>query len=660
MLRLALIVLASLVVLLIPARAKAQTIEHLTVVLTLEEDDTLLVEERYELSGKLERPLERTLLRESAPGLMPRRQWITDLKVSGKGVERSSHDAIDRSQVVVEKAAGNFTLRYRLHRVVPADGRFDLSLLDVGDLRVERVTSKLVLPTGVDSQEVTWEVSILGDTEDGQLFHESVEKAPLEQSIEVGATKVSPSYDLVVPPDAVKRPSLGEQLKETVSQAGLLPYLAAGFLLLSLVLRFLPIGFVIGFTRLWHLIVVVPVVLMPAPDVIYWLRHGPLDSALATLGLTLGYLGLLAGYIWLQDRGLRQARPEAFHIELALPVVISFAFPVWVNPAAVIFLPALGLPVAIYWLRDDLAMAFGAASHRIVEHVVTEGRTTLDALAKQFRIGRTRLERVLKQQPDLPLVVDYGQGTVYSQQAAAQLAELAVCANCGGATEISGMDMVACPYCGNEYAKAAAHATERPVPVIVEAFARIAVVLAVVLAFWGGAFALAFAGFEGGFGAVVLLPLVLLGGMAYGAFLLAKAWRDGKAYPLLVILLLLSGPFILPLLAFRPLSRRRVKLHFGSADTADLKKVLEERGELPLSEVATQWETSLAEATELVRFLCASGALEAVYDRPGSRLVHKRHYASIEHQGACSECGGTLGVSGGKVICHYCRAPAAA
>ncbi|MBW2455145.1 MAG: hypothetical protein JRI68_11575, partial [Deltaproteobacteria bacterium] len=519
MLRSTLIVLATLVVLLLPETAQAQTIEHLTVVLTLEEDDTLLVEEQYELSGKLEKPFERTILREVAPGFMPRRQWITDLKVSGKGVKRSSHDGIDRSRVVVKKASGDFTLRYRLHRVVPSDGRFDLPLLDLGDLRVERLTSQLVLPPGVEGKDVTWEISVLGDTEDGEGFFEYAENAPLEHTMEVGATRVSPSYDLVVPSDAVKRPSLGAQLKETVSQAGFLPYLAAAFLLLSLVLRFLPIGFVIGFTRLWHLVAVVPVVLVPAPDVIYFLRNGPLEEALINLGVSLSYVGLVAGYIWLQDRGLRQARREAFHIELALPIVLSMAFPVWNDPAAAIFLPALGLPVAIYWLRDDMTMAFGAASHRIVEHVVTEGRTTLDALAKQFRIGRTRLERVLKQQPDLPLVVDYGQGTVYSQQAAAQLAEIAVCANCGGATEISGMDVVACPYCGTEYAKAADHATERPVPIIVEAFARIAEVFAVVLGFWGIAFALAFAGFEGGFGAVVVLPLVLFGGMGYGAFL---------------------------------------------------------------------------------------------------------------------------------------------
>lgn len=659
MLRLAVFVLASFVVLVAPTSARAQTIEHLTVVLTLEDDDTLLVEERFELGGELDKPFERTILRQDAPGPVPRRQWITDLRVTGVDVRSSTYDALDRTSVVVERPARDITLRYRVHRIVPASGHFEMTTLDTGKLQLDRLTVRFVPPDGVTEKDVSWGISVLGDDGGDGLFEE-IDRAPLEHTLDVGASDVSIAYDIRVPADAVERPRLVAQLKEMVQQAGMLPYLVAALIALALLLRLLPIGFAITFTRLWHVVVLVPIVLLTAPDVIFFLRRGPLDEALVGLGIGLACLALIGGYGWLQDRGLRRARREAFFIELALPVVLTFAFPVWNNPAATPFLPLLGLPVAIYWLRDDIALAFGAASHRIVEHVVTEGRITLDALAAHFGLSRRRLERVLRQQPDLPLVTDYAKGMVYSEQAAAELAELSVCANCGGATEVAGMNLVACPYCHSEYANAASRATERPVPVIVEAFARIAEVLAAVFAFWGVAFGLAFAGLEGGFGAVVLVPLVLCGALALGAYSWATSLRAGTGYFVLVALLLLTGPFVVPLFAFRPLGRRRVKLHFGRADVTSLKAELDQRGEMTIAVLAQHFETSLAEATELGRFLCATKSIDAVYDRPRGRLVSRSHYAAIEHHGACRECGGTMGVVAGVVRCHYCRTAVAA
>ncbi|RLB45635.1 MAG: hypothetical protein DRI90_28250, partial [Deltaproteobacteria bacterium] len=164
MLRHILMALTGLLVFLAPAVARAQTIEHLKIVLTLEENDTLLVKESYQLSGKLKKTFERTILRESAPGLAPRRQWIAGLKVKGDDARSSRHHALDRTRVQVAKGTGDFTLRYRLHRVVPSSGRFDLYTLDMGKLLVKRLTVQFVPPDGVDQADVSWEVTVFGDT----------------------------------------------------------------------------------------------------------------------------------------------------------------------------------------------------------------------------------------------------------------------------------------------------------------------------------------------------------------------------------------------------------------------------------------------------------------------------------------------------------------
>jgi hypothetical protein len=324
-----------------------------------------------------------------------------------------------------------------------------------------------------------------------------------------------------------------------------------------------------------------------------------------------------------------------------------------------------GFAMLTYWYRTQLMVALGAGLHRVVEYVVTEGQVSMDALGAHFRVTPTVMARVLRSAPELPIVPDYDAGQVYSMASDRLREEYRICRYCGGGVTSLSMERADCIYCGRQYADGTEIEPLPPsAPVIVQSFSAAAKGIAIGLCLHGVGFvltSLVASFFFGGIGRafdgflVFALIAIALGALWYDRS--EKFIDSPKALILPCVLLVFLGVIgIAPAaLVFWWWYRRssRVRIHYGE-DSKGLAAELTRRGELGLMEAANLLGCKYEDAVSLIRHLCATAKLDAVYDRLGQRIIARERWAAVSDGNACQSCGGLLGIIGGVLRCHHC------
>jgi hypothetical protein len=664
-----------------------------TIAAELLPDGALSVAETVTVAPDDGAPFVRTLFTPVVPGALLAHAVLEDVaatRSAGGGGTLTRHAwGEDRTTLAyapspVPTEPWHLELRYRLRGLVAdgaAGGTDELTLDWLGGLQpraVERLRLELRLPESVPPQEAAVEGYVLG------ADYEELDPARLERagrtiaaSFEGLPPQASVRWRVTWPGAALSTPGATTWLRDLLRQAAPVPLLAGAFLLVAVVLLFLPPAAAVMVTKLWHGVLALLVVWLHGALLVYWFVGRPdlpsgelLSSALSEAIGALGLVGFVVLFLARQVRDLRPGARAAWGLEAAVPVALLAMAPYASVEPAFAFLWLAALPIPLYWTRQRVALWFGAASHLVVERVTAAGALRLDDLARDLGLDARALSTLLARQPELPLVVDHEQRLVLSAAAAAQRRDLAVCPSCGGATGTGGQDRVACRYCHRSYAESRAAKPRRPVPFLVEALARLPETGAWVAALWGALLLVAFVVIEAaepegsvaeglGLGAVVAGAL---GALAWALRRAAAALRAGRGYRPLRAVLVALAPLGVPLVALRRLRSRRVQLHFGRLDEARLADEVERRGELSFAELAAWLGCDLDDALETARYVAANDRIPVVYDRVGQRLVHRQVWAALAAEGACAACGGELGVSGGAVVCQHCgaRPPAAA
>jgi len=473
-------------------------------------------------------------------------------------------------------------------------------------------------------------------------------------------------WAVTFPKQGIERPGMGNYLRELWIQGSIPLWLGLMLVVALPILRRLPTSRVIGFTRAWNVLTVVAVLFVMLPLVWYWVcespyRGGDAGSVVSEGVGVLGLVAFLGMYVWRQDRWIVSRDREAYFLEIALPVILAVFLPMFTVKRAILFFPLLGLPVLVYWMRQRVGLQFGAGIHLLVERVVTEGHVSFASLARTFQIDKEQLARILMRRGELPVVTDFEHETVYAPEVAALKEDFAVCANCGGATEAKAMALVECPYCEREYAGSRAAKPRRPVPVIVEALARLAETFGASIAFLFILVAVGGIGIElaegGDIGSILILAVVVASlGAGIGLLLrhFGNGIRRGRYYGITRFTLLIGTPLVVPLLVYCKLGSRLLRLHFGKIEAKQIAQELRNCREIRLDELAAYLGTTAADAAATARYLTGNDLIDAVFDRVGQRLVCRQLYRTLAHAGACDGCGGILGVLGGTVACHYC------
>lgn len=568
-------------------------------------------------------------------------------------------------------ADGEISLRYTLIGALHRQG--DRAVLEFDplalhwNLPVTRLAIEVVLPNAPPADAISV-VAVVGYGDErypgkgprvsGRTIHWSG-SAPIEPDDRL-------EWRLELPRSALSAaPLQPSYARELLHSAPLALILAAAALLAVPLLLFVPAAWLVAFVRAWNAVCVVALGWAVWPSVRYWIyegryRGGDAANAVTSIVADVALIALVAAFVAIQDRSLARGRREAFYAQLALPVMLALVTPMAAVNPAYLLAPLPAIPILLCWVRRQVAFHFGVGSYLIVERIAAAGEVDLGALADELRLPRRRLEAILRSTPDLPVVVDFASGRALSSEVAAMRETLQICANCGGATETKGQALLACGYCDREYASSRKAQPSRPVPLLVAALARVLESFAIGLALFAALLALAFillSILEGdASGLVTLVVPGVLAGVAYGLYRQGARVREGKRYNLLRILLILSAPLIVPLVALIRLRSKLVQLHFGRYPHAQLEKVLGERGQLTFAELAELMQCTESEAIEMARYLCGHQIIPGVFDRVGRRLVHRSRYGTLAAAGACKQCGGILGVIEGRVACHYCGA----
>ena len=644
---------------------------------TVGSDGAIRVVEEAELPADAEAPLNRIFFTPGAPGAFPLHQRVEGLTVTdGAGAAlpwRSWTYARDRLQVAVDAlpADRRLRLKYTILHAIRRGGDTDVVPINLTLYgwrpSLRSLTIEVALPAGVAADPSQWRDLVWdeGVSADDVIAADGALRRVLTEDLEEPRVEA----EIRLPPGTVERLGLAGYWRELLRQAGLLLALLAAGLLAALVLRALPPGASIRFARGWHAALVLLPAVFYGQLVGYWLfahRYTAWDdwwgNGAAEVVGALSLVGFLALFAVIQHRSIGARDREGYLLELAWPVVLLVVAPFGSDDPRLLLLPLLGLPIPLFWYRRRLALHFGVGSHAIAEAVAASGEAPLGAVAERLGLGRDRLLGVLRRQPELPVVIDAERDVLLTPEVAALRRDVAVCGSCGGVMVTRDMARLACPFCAREVTSSKAPAPGRPVPVIVEALARLLSMAGIAIVFWGAMFWVAVLAIEA-FGGE-LLTGVALGGFlfAVGAFIglrvraLGRELREGKRGALASTLMLLLSPLVVPLLAWRRLRSPQVRLHFGELPITALEAKVRERGELPLRDLATFLACSLAEASAFAIYVTTSHTLDAVYDRAGGRLVSRALYRTLSHEGACRSCGGLLSMAGGEVACAFCGA----
>jgi len=451
---------------------------------------------------------------------------------------------------------------------------------------------------------------------------------------------------------------------DLVASAGIVFWGLIVLIVFALVLLFLPARLAIAVTPVFNATTVATGLFALGENARYWLFEaryrgkGELDNVLVEQVMFIGFVVILVGIAVAQHRALRAGKRSAYFSQLALPVALALPLPMFSTNPMLLFTPLLGLPVLIFWRRREIALHFGAGMHRLLEHVTTEGQVAFSALAGKLELGEKQLARLLNERPGLPIVVDFDSRVVYSPAAAALRRDFLICSTCGAGTEVKGMDMAACAHCGREYAASRKAKPTKPIPVVVDGIAAVLHMFGSFFVVWGGLLLGAFlllSLFDGADGIVIAIVAgVVVAGPGVALIGQSHDMRDGKRSGLVSFALLVTAPLVIPWLAYRALDKKRVQLFFGTYDPKTVGKEIKAKGELSLAALAEMLETDVAEAAEVARYLAGNGIVDAVFDRDGNRLVSRKAYRDLAAEGACKNCGGVLGVIGGRAACHHC------
>lgn len=90
---------------------------------------------------------------------------------------------------------------------------------------------------------------------------------------------------------------------------------------------------------------------------------------------------------------------------------------------------------------------------QLLDIVKSRGQVGVSQLALEMGVPVDSVKEMVHQLVGLQVFsgyVNWDEGTLYSSEAS-QLRELDKCKNCGGAIELVGKGVSACPYCGTEY-----------------------------------------------------------------------------------------------------------------------------------------------------------------------------------------------------------------
>lgn len=471
------------------------------------------------------------------------------------------------------------------------------------------------------------------------------------------------------------QPQTPPYLATLVEQAGVVPWALLLMLVAAVVLRLQRADRVLASTRPMHWVLwAVAAWELLGQQLRYWWREAALPGVAGSVAFTevatsAGLVFLLGAFLRAQDRAIRERQPEAYELQLALPLVLALALPMlWVR-TAYLLLPLVGLPWLLPWLRRPVALAMGADLHLLVEAVSTHGTIAVPDLAATLGVQPSVVRELLVRHPELPVVHDRGEDRVLSASTAALRDDLRLCPSCGGGTTIAAQDLLACPYCEREYASAHVPQSAAPVPLLVRSLAALLEVLARGLNAWAWLLALAFGLMAvlghpeiSGFAALIAGGLFVALARLVGSGLrrLAEGLRAGHGYVAIALLLGLGSPLVLPAIALLRLRTPRVRLHFGRFDLADLAQRLERDGQIGLPELARALRTRWDEALEVATHLCGNGRLDAVLDRAGQRVIARSRLRELAAAGTCRSCGGIVGIVQGAVRCHHCGTTAAA
>ncbi len=415
----------------------------------------------------------------------------------------------------------------------------------------------------------------------------------------------SMTWRLRFPPAGVVTPPGRVYVEDLLRDTGFVLLFLALILGLVPVLLFAPPSVVIGITRLWNICAVAIAVYAIGENSLYWMfeksyRNG-WGRVLITIAPQVGLMASMIAYAVIQERMLRRGDRAAYFTQLALPVALAIPLPICSTNAALLFLPLLGLPVAVFWSRRQIALHFGVGADPIVDAVIAEGEITMVELSRRVGVPEPQLRRVLAALPALPIVCDLSAGRCYAPTAALEDD------SAGG----GGLDLA------------------RPVPLLVESLARITEIAGLALILCGVTltmFGVASGILDRTIGESLMVGAVIGGGVVgLGVWVTgrAKEFRRGEQYGLLRLVTGIMAPLLVPAVAFSMLGKNRIRLHFGVYSIEHLIRAIKVRGELSLSELATLLESTFEEAAATAQYLTQSDVLDANYDRAGARVTRR-------------------------------------
>ncbi len=519
-------------------------------------------------------------------------------------------------------------------------------------------------------------------------------------------------FTLTFPFEGIARNGGTSSVRELTVQGRITLITFAVLLLLALVALFLPARRAISLTAAanWLYPIALAAILW-GPTVYWWNERNfraPGDSnALLSFLTNPVYILFYLYFAYLQRKGFAAWKRNAYYVQLAVMPILTIPF--MIPGTEFLLFGLLGLPALIYWHRREIAWQFGAGVDVIVEKVNAQGALSLKELAASVQLSDAQLENILRQNPNLPVIPDYAEGSIVSMETAAMREQLKVCPSCGGGSTVTvGQALLECAYCGTPFSASRKPmapvgetgtdsrsrrrrnrrdvktpngsfdlmemvirtlrdpfnpgvARDKPVPFVVEGIAAFLTTAAMGAFFYAVLLGVVFLGLETFEGSGLVsgvfmggVTLAVLGGLGIALIAFAEELRKGKLYTLLQILLVLTAPLLVSLVALRKIWTPLCKLHFGEKDPRSLEALLKEKGELSLAELTKELDTSYGEATDIAAYLAGHQIIAAVYDRVHARLVHRDLYATMSHEGSCASCGGILGVHHGKVACQYC------
>ncbi|HIA04705.1 MAG TPA: hypothetical protein EYN66_22890, partial [Myxococcales bacterium] len=544
-------------------------------------------------------------------------------KVSSYGLERTQIVA-----TLPEDAGNKITLSYTVTRATGETGDGYQTPLEIfpptWSLPYHQLTLSITLPKGFDANQMVIEnhYSLLYPLNSKREHTDNM--LTLSYTAPV-AKDASPwiKLNIIFPGDGIvpKESMFSVLLRQT--QIALILFVLV--VVLAVILRHLHPSMSVRTTHLIHIAIGVTLVLTLGQSAFFWINataEPPLEqwyeNGLGELGAFGGFIGLVCGYMWQQSQALKEKRRDAWYGQLGVPLILTLLIGYSSVHPACYFFGLIGYAMLFYWFRSDLALFLGAGVHRLVEKVITEGETTVAALAKEFGLTEPDVVRVLKQTPELPIIADYQQGVVYSPAVAALKVEFVICKSCGGGMETGGMALLQCGYCKRSYTSTETQPPlESPTPVIVESVSHAIKGISIGLGLFAvcsaalsllGAVVLAMATGESGWLSECLAGVYVPIFAALAAYWLSaeakaiKTKQSNGIFIALVVLgvfcvipppdtnlttsltdwLLLTCFLVIPIMAFVGLQGPRAKIHYGAKPTA-LQDALKSHGEVLLS-----------------------------------------------------------------------------